>query len=94
MNTRGHRQRCRYRIDSLLGVQTAIRQGAGVAVLPCYLAEPDEQLVRLTPPIAELATPLWLLIHPDLRRVSRMRIFLEEVGAGIREMLPADTGFV
>lgn len=94
MNTRGHRQRCRYRIDSLLGVQTAIQQGAGVAVLPCYLAEPDEQLVRLTPPIAELATPLWLLIHPDLRRVSRMRIFLEEVGAGIREMLPADTGYV
>ncbi|WP_250462325.1 LysR family transcriptional regulator [Microbulbifer litoralis] len=87
MNARGHRERCRYRIDSLLGVQVAIRQGAEVAVLPRYLGDADEQLLRLAPPVAELATPLWLLIHPDLRRVSRMRIFLEEVGGQIREAL-------
>ncbi|MCW8128448.1 LysR family transcriptional regulator [Microbulbifer halophilus] len=92
MDSRGYREHCRYRIDSLLGIQVAARQGNGVAVLPCYLTEPDEQLLRLTPPIAELATPLWLLIHPDLRRVNRMRIFLDEVGENVRRVLSGEYG--
>lgn len=92
IDSRGYREHCRYRIDSLLGIQVAARQGSGVAALPCYLAEPDEQLLRLTPPVAELATPLWLLIHPDLRRVNRMRIFLEEVGESVRTVLSGEYG--
>ena len=67
------RSACRFRMDSLLGLRAAVRSGAGRAVLPCYLADDDPALARLAPPIEEVATDLWLLIHPDLRKVARIR---------------------
>ncbi|WP_447926596.1 LysR family transcriptional regulator [Vreelandella sp. EE27] len=73
-----------YRLDSLLGMQSAVREGAGIAVLPCYLGDGDSALVRLSDPIEALATPLWLLTHPDLRQVARVRAFMETVTQAIR----------
>ncbi|MGB8713758.1 MAG: LysR substrate-binding domain-containing protein, partial [Onishia taeanensis] len=76
---------CRYRVDSMLGMLSAVREGAGVAVLPCYLADADSRLVRLSEPLAELTTDLWLLTHPDLRRVARIRAFLDFIAEAIIE---------
>lgn len=78
---------CRYRVDSMLGMQTAVRHGPGLAVLPCYLGDPDSELLRLTDPLPELAAPLWLLTHLDLRRVSRIRVFTQDIGEYIRQRL-------
>ncbi len=69
----GSDKRCDYRLDSLLAVATALRFGTAYAVLPCYLGDADPGLARVTQPLAELDIELWLLIHPDLRRVARMR---------------------
>ncbi|MFB9866382.1 LysR family transcriptional regulator [Vreelandella sulfidaeris] len=74
-----------YRLDSMLGMQLAVRHGAGIAVLPCYLGDADKTLVRLSQPIEELTTQLWLLTHPDLRRVARVRAFLAAVTEGIQQ---------
>ncbi len=79
MAARGLDTRCRCRVDSLFGIFALARQGAGLAALPCYLAEGDARLVRLGGPIPELATDLWLLTHPDLRRTVRVRAFLDFV---------------
>lgn len=76
-----------YRVDSMLGMQMAVRAGSGVAVLPGYLADYDETLVRLSDPIPELTTSLWLLTHPDLRRVARIRAFLDAMGDGVRRRM-------
>lgn len=70
---------CQYRIDSVLAMQTAVRQGSGIAVLPCYIGNADNQLRRLTAPIADLETGLWVLTHRDLRRVSRIRQLMGEI---------------
>jgi DNA-binding transcriptional LysR family regulator len=51
----------------------AIRAGAGLGVLPCFVGDADARLVRLTPPIDELTADYWLLVHPDLRAVPRIR---------------------
>lgn len=77
---------CHYRVDSMLGMQTAVRHGAEVAVLPCYLGDSDARLRRLTNPLPELSIPLWILIHPDLRRVSRIKAFSEAITDSIRRM--------
>src|SRR5690606_28403404 len=66
-----------YRANSLLAWQAAARAGLGLALLPCYLGDVDPQLVRIAPPIAELGAALWVLIHPDLRRVARIRAFVD-----------------
>ncbi|MCH4564517.1 LysR family transcriptional regulator [Halomonas sp. EGI 63088] len=83
MADKGADAHCRYRVDTLLGMLAAVRDGLGRAVLPCYLADAEPSLTRLGEPIPELATELWLLTHPDLRRVARipMKEPLREVGA-------------
>ncbi|MAL97272.1 MAG: LysR family transcriptional regulator [Alteromonadaceae bacterium] len=80
----GRSENCRYRVDSMLGMQTAMREGTGVGVLPCYLGDMDKALTRLTQPIPELTTQLWLLTHPDLRRVTRVRRFMEVIVEGLK----------
>ncbi|SHF23148.1 LysR substrate binding domain-containing protein [Modicisalibacter ilicicola DSM 19980] len=79
MTDQGHDARCHYRVDTLLGMQAAVRDGIGRAALPCYLGDADETLTRVGEPIPKLATDLWLLTHPDLRRVARIRALLDFV---------------
>lgn len=45
--------------------------------LPYYLGDADPALERLMPPMAKMAASLWLITHPDLRRVTRIRAFLD-----------------
>ena len=85
MAAEGHDARCRYRIDSVLGMVAAAGDGAGLAVLPCYLADADARLRRLDAPLPALATDLWLLTHPDLRRAGRVRAFMDFVAAAVQE---------
>lgn len=74
-----------YRLDSMLGMQLAVRHGAGIAILPCYLGGADDALLRLSEPIEALTTQLWLLTHPDLRHVARVHAFMEAITHGLRE---------
>lgn len=87
MARKGLNEFCNYRVDSMLGMQTATRSGDAVAVLPDYLGESDSLLCRLTDPIAELDIPLWILTHPDLKRVKRIREFTQVIGEGLRQAL-------
>lgn len=41
----------------------------------CYLGENDAQLIRVGGAIPSMATDLWILAHPDLRKTERIRIF-------------------
>ncbi|TGN39116.1 LysR family transcriptional regulator [Marinobacter confluentis] len=75
---------CRYRIDSVLAMQTAVSRGNGLAILPCYIGDNDERLRRLTPPIVELETGLWLLTHMDSKRVSRIKQLMKELSETIQ----------
>lgn len=72
--------RCRYRINSVIGMHAAASQGHGFAVLPCYLGDPDQRLARFGSTIPELATDLWILTHPDLRKSARVRALLGFLG--------------
>jgi DNA-binding transcriptional LysR family regulator len=77
------RSRVVYRANSVLALQVAARSGMGVAALPCYLADPDSGLRRLRPPLADMEVSLWLLTHPDLRRVARVRTVLDFVARSL-----------
>jgi DNA-binding transcriptional LysR family regulator len=70
-------------VDSLLTARHLAAAGAGLAALPCYLGDSALQLVRVTAPIDEMATELWLLTHPDLRRTARVRAFTEFVAEAL-----------
>lgn len=84
MQAQGHDQHCHFRVDSVLGMRAAARDGIGHAVLPCYIGDADRELVRIGDPIDELATDLWILRHPDLRKTARVRAVAEFLAASLQ----------
>jgi DNA-binding transcriptional LysR family regulator len=74
-----------YRTNSLLALQMAARTGLGIAALPCYLGDDDPNLRRVHPPLTELEVSLWLLTHPDLKRVARVRTVLDALARKLAE---------
>jgi len=62
-------------VDSLLGMVAAVEAGLGAGMLLCLLADAKPALVRLADPDPALDTDVWILTHPDLRRVNRIRLF-------------------
>jgi len=71
--------RVAFRVDSLVGMVDAVTHGVGVGLLLCPLADARSELVRLAPPDPALDTQVWILTHPDLRQVARMRAFTQFV---------------
>jgi DNA-binding transcriptional LysR family regulator len=63
--------------DTLVGMAAAVEAGIGAGMLLCLLADARPRLIRLAPPLPALDTDVWLLTHPDLRRVSRIRALTE-----------------
>lgn len=76
------------RCDSLVAVREAAVAGLGLAGLPCYLGDETPGLVRLGPPVAEMATALWILTHEDLRRTARVSAFTEFAGQALAKHRP------
>ena len=73
----------RYRVNSLMAAVAAAKAGLGLAALPCYLADGEPPLERVTPPLGELDGALWILTHEDLRQVARVRAFLDAMAEGL-----------
>lgn len=61
-------------IDSNFALENMVAAGAGLGVLAPLSADKRKDLVRLGPDIDELTLDLWLLIHPDLRGVRRVKV--------------------
>jgi len=68
---------CRLRIDSVSSLLEAVRFGIGATILPCFIGESDPSLVRIAPGQIVSRRDIWLLVHADLRRVPRIRTFLD-----------------
>lgn len=74
-------------VDSLLGMAAAVEAGLGAGMLLCLLADARPGLVRLADPDPALDTDVWILTHPDLRRVQRIRVFTAFVFDGLAAAL-------
>jgi DNA-binding transcriptional LysR family regulator len=65
------------RAADLLMRLEAIRAGVGIGLLPCYAADADPRLERVTPPVPELAADYWVIVHRDLRRAACVRAVID-----------------
>jgi DNA-binding transcriptional LysR family regulator len=61
------------RVGSLVAMAQAVANGVGAGWLLCPFGDADDRLDRLLEPLPELDTRVWVLTHPDLRRVARIR---------------------
>jgi DNA-binding transcriptional LysR family regulator len=66
-------ERIALRVDTLVGMADAVAAGLGVGMLLCPLAAQRSGLVQLEPPDPALDTQIWVLTHPGLKAVARVR---------------------
>jgi DNA-binding transcriptional LysR family regulator len=83
------------RANSLHTLELAVQHNVGLGLLPCYLADLNPGLVRLSAPIGDFASDLWFLTHPELRETARLRalsdfLFLE--CRSLRSLFEGQTG--
>lgn len=76
----GDPENCQVSLNSLPARVAAVRAGAGVGLIPKFVASqfPDLTRVELSghPP---LERELWIVAHPDVRTVPRFRICFDEI---------------
>lgn len=58
----------------------AVRSGSGLAVLPCYLASGDPNLVEIAMPSGRVLRGIWLGVHRDSRHTPRVRLVMDHIG--------------
>ncbi len=61
-----------YRVNSILTVMAFVALGLGIGIVPTFLADSNGDLIRLTDPLEECQTDLWLLTHPESRHLRRV----------------------
>jgi DNA-binding transcriptional LysR family regulator len=55
----------------------AARSGAGIAGLPCFIGEPDPDLVRVDLQAAPFGRDIWLTVHRDLQQSPAVRAVMD-----------------
>jgi DNA-binding transcriptional LysR family regulator len=67
------RARVLFKTNSTLSQVVPTVQGLGLGILPCYVADPEPELVRVVPPERCVTRELWLVLHRDLLHTPRVR---------------------
>ena len=69
--------RVHVRCDQIFMQHACIRAHMGIGILPCFVGEQDDLLMRLPHMPVNTGPNLWLLTHPDLRGSRRVAVFME-----------------
>lgn len=69
----------RARYNSLLPICAAVEEGLGVALMPHFLAQRYSDLECIHEGDPAWYLDVWVLTHPDFKRVSRIREFMSAV---------------
>jgi DNA-binding transcriptional LysR family regulator len=80
------------RSNTVPGLLMSVRSGAGLAPLPMPLATRETELEHVLGPLPGLYSPIYLLTHPDLRHMPRVRAFFDFIVAEIEQVRSALTG--
>ena len=76
------------RSNSVLGLLQAAKAGFGLALLPCQIGDPEDDLVRVLDPQTGLTGGLWILTHPDLHKRPKVRVFFDFMAQAIVKHRP------
>lgn len=84
--------RVRLSVDDMIAAIAAARAGIGATRMACFLGESDPALARV-PELPDFDyVPIWVLTHPDLRHVPRIRAFADFMAAELRALRPLFLG--
>jgi DNA-binding transcriptional LysR family regulator len=74
----------RLRSSNLIAQLRATAAGAGLCVLPDFIAGSEPDLVHVLPDQVKLTREFWLLTHADLKGVARVRTVAEFIATAVR----------
>ena len=74
---RGGEEISRVTVNDAEALIQAVRAGLGMSLLPRLIADRDPELGCLSDSPAELSRELWLMVHPDLRDLTRIRVVMD-----------------
>lgn len=68
-------RRTMFSCSTTLAVINAAAEGMGITLMPCYVADVDNRLVRIEL-LEQHTLELWVLTHPDLRHTARVKALM------------------
>ena len=71
-----HDEPARIAVNDIEGALAALRAGLGKSLLPTIIGDADGDLLRLDERV-DLRREIWLLLHPELRRLARIRAVVD-----------------
>jgi DNA-binding transcriptional LysR family regulator len=79
-------------LDDMVSAVGAVRAGMGATRMPCFLGDGDANLTRLANVPTFPYPSVWVLTHPELRRVTRIETFMQFMAARLRQLRPVFDG--
>ncbi len=80
------------RLNTVTGLDAAVAAGLGIGPLPCFEADANPALRRVSGLQPDLGADLWLLTHPDLRHAARVRAFMDYFATALLPLRPRFEG--
>ena len=65
------------RVNNSIALREAVSLGLGIGDLPCCLGDAHRDLRRVFPEAPLEVIDLWLVVHPDVQRTSRVRAVID-----------------
>lgn len=84
--------RIRYKLRSPSLIVNMLRAGMGISYLPCWVAHYYPEITRLPETEIFPDRSIWLLLHTDLRRTTRVRLLVDFLSREFRAMRPVFEG--
>lgn len=76
------------RCNQVFAMLLSVKSGVGVGPLPVHVGDVEDDLVRVLDPVPESMSSVYLLVHPDLRNVPRVRALFDFMVSEIDSFRP------
>ncbi|MCB5943859.1 LysR family transcriptional regulator [Acidocella sp. KAb 2-4] len=76
------------RCSNLIAQHMAAAAGAGLCILPCFLADGDARLTRVLRQEIRLIRSFWMLVPSDIRELARIRVTCDFIADAVARAAP------
>jgi len=80
------------KFDDMVSVIGAVQAGMGIARMPCFIGDSNPSLQRVSNILPEPYFDIWILTHPDLKDVPRIKTFMRFAAKEFKDREPLFLG--
>jgi DNA-binding transcriptional LysR family regulator len=80
---------------SIISQYSAIKSGLGIGILPCFVGDLDNELIKLHAQKIDIVRSFWLVTHPESKRLSHVATVWDYLKQLVKQqeslLMPANT---